>query len=100
MTKTKKSTLFKKRIRELAKSRDNWKELHKQGQTERKRLRAKVQDEIVRRDHWKECYQKKTQVEKKLSKKIVSIKQELHKKEHENEELERQLEEAKKKLKV
>lgn len=89
--------MLRKRIRRLTDSRDRWKEAHKKGQIERKRLREKVKDEIERRDKWKANFKQKEHAERSWAEKIEDLEKQIEYKEHENAHLKRELEEIKKK---
>ena len=92
------SSELRKRIKQLEASRDRWKEDHKKDQIVKKRLREKAQDEISRRDRWKTDFQKAQACENILKDRIECLEDLSAKGEREKAELQKELEEVKKRL--
>lgn len=89
---------LKKRIKQLKNSRDRWKEDHKKDQIVKKRLKEKIKDQISRRDRWKANFQEAQAHENMLNDRIKNLKDLAAKREKEKGELQKELEEVKKKL--
>ena len=89
---------LKKRIKQLEDSRDRWKEDHKKDQIVKKRLKEKIKDQISRRDRWKANFQETQAHENMLNGRIENLKDLATKREKEKAELQKELEEVKKKL--